>query len=97
MEERILTPHSEGRAGVNISRAKYDQVRSCIIESPVHGDKTYTQLAQDVEASVSSNFDGPVRWHTEVVKLNLEALGVVERLHKTRPQLLRLANEETFN
>ena len=72
-------------------------MRSCFIESLAQGDRAYTQLAQDVEASVTGNFDGSVRWHTEVVKLDLEASAVVERLPKTRPQLLGLADEETIN
>jgi hypothetical protein len=40
---------------------------------------------------VSGNFDGAVGWYTTTVKLDLEARGVIQRIPKSSPQRLRMA------
>ena len=91
MVEKILTKHPEGKAGVNISRAKYEAIKTAVTQSfDAHGAMTYTELAQDVRQRLGDSFEGSIRWHVEVVKLDLEARGIIERVPKTRPQKLRL-------
>ena len=91
MDERILTRHPQGKQGVNISRQKYEAMKNAIVSSLAElGPATHTTLVTDVEKRLAGSFDGSVKWYLETVKLDLEARGVVERMPKTRPQLLRL-------
>jgi len=92
MEERTVTKHPEpGKRGVSIDKAKYDLIRASIMESLRRQEGlTYTELARAVEKGLEGKFDGSIRWYVEVVKLELEAEGIIERVPKTRPQLYRL-------
>ena len=90
MEERILTRHPQGKKGVNISKQKYDAMRAAITKTLAAGDMTHTDLVKGVEQRLQGGFDGSVKWYVETVKLDLEARGVIERVPKTSPQLLRL-------
>ena len=90
MEERILTGHPQGKKGVNISKQKYDAMRAAITKTLAAGDMTHTHLVKGVEQRLQGGFDGSVKWYVETVKLDLEARGVIERVPKTSPQLLRL-------
>ena len=91
MEERILTRHPQGKAGVNISKSKYDAVRLSVVET-LRGSTgmTYSLLAKSVNEKLKDRFEGSVPWYVEVLKLDLEASGVIERVRKTKPGLLRL-------
>lgn len=92
IDERIQTLHpTPGKRGVNISRTKYEQVRSAILDALAGGvELTFTELAQTVEAQLADRFDGSIPWYTVSVKLDLEARGVLERT-ESRPQRLRRA------
>lgn len=92
MDERIQTLHpAPGKRGVKISRAKYEQVRSAILDALAGGvELTFTGLAQAVEAQLADHFDGSIPWYTVSVKLDLEARGVLERTGG-RPQRVRRA------
>ncbi len=89
-EERVLTRHPEGKKGVNISKAKYVVIREAIMECLKSRKLTYTELSRAVEEELSGRFEGSMRWYVEVVKLDLEARGIIERIPKTKPQLYRL-------
>ncbi len=90
MEERILTLHPQGKQGVNITRQRYDAMRAAIVDTLAEGEMAYTKLVEGVEERLQGSFDGSIRWYTETVKLDLEARGVIERVPRTKPQLLRL-------
>ena len=92
MEERILTLHPQGKQGVNITRQKYEAMKAAILDTLSEGEMTYTKLVEGVEQRLAGGFDGSIRWYTETVKLDLEARGVIERVPRTRPQLLRLVS-----
>jgi hypothetical protein len=95
MEEGTLAKHPQGKAGVNISKTKYDAIRKAIMQSlHAHGEMTYTALAKAVEQRLRG-FDGSVRWYTETVKLDLETRRVIERVRNTRPQRLRLISRQS--
>jgi hypothetical protein len=95
MEERTLTKHQRGKAGVNISKRRYEAIRKAIMLSlHAHGEMTYTALAKAVEQRLRG-FDGSVRRYTETVKLDLEARRVIERVQNTRPQRLRLISRQS--
>ena len=91
MSEKILTLHPEDKVGVNISRAKYDAVRTAIVAALADGGTlTFTQLTEEVRQMLGDTFDGSPNWYVTTVKLDLEARGVVERVPQSRPQQLRL-------
>ena len=91
MEDRILTRHPRGKAGVNLSKTKYDAIRLSVVET-LQGTSgmTYSQLAKSVSEKLKDRFEGSVPWYVEVVKLDLEASGVIQRVGKTKQLGLRL-------
>ena len=89
-EERILTKHPEGKTGVNISREKYYAIKTSILECLSEKELTYTDLANCVGETLKGKFEGSISWYVEVVKLDLEARNVIERISKTSLQLYRL-------
>lgn len=93
MAERIMTRHPQGKAGVNIEREKYDQVREAILASiAARGTLPFGQLAEKVGQRLRPDFDGSVGWYTTTVKLDLEARGLIERIPNKSPQELRLVD-----
>ena len=93
MEERILTLHPEKKKGVNISRSKYDQIRSAIQAAlEESGPYTFQGLNEAVTHKLAGKFDGSIRWYFTTVKLDLEARGVIICERKSgQPQMIRLA------
>ena len=85
-EEKILTLHPQGKNGVNISKAKYDQMRAAIVDVlDRYGDMTFTELANCLEGELAGKFDGSVKWYCVSVKQDLEARGVLRFRPKTKP------------
>jgi hypothetical protein len=94
MAEKILTLHPQGKQGVNISRAKYEQMRDTIAQLlQAHGPLTFTDLTRLVNERLTGHFDGSISWYCTTVKLDLEARRVIERIPKTSPPQLRLTAE----
>ncbi|MCE7990927.1 MAG: hypothetical protein HEP71_03065 [Roseivirga sp.] len=91
-EETIMTLHPQGKQGVNISKAKYDQVREVILrviesEQPI----SFTYMAElSKEILTDEKFDGKPLWYITTVKLDLEARKLVVRIPKTSPHELKL-------
>jgi hypothetical protein len=92
MREKIRTLHPEKKQGVNISREKYDIIRSAIL-CVMNRQKeiTFMKLSRAVEKEVNGNFEGSVTWYVTAVKLDMEARGEIKRVPHSRPQLVRLA------
>ena len=94
MEQKILTKHPQGKSGFNISKQKYDVIRAAIMESlRTKGALTHTELAKTVKETLKVKLEGSLNWYLEVVKLDLEARKVIERMPRTRPQSYRLAQD----
>lgn len=75
---RILTLHPKGLKGVNIVKVKYEQVKSAILEElAAGGEQEFGALMQAVEMRLSGEFEGSIGWYFTVVKLDLEARGVL--------------------
>jgi len=89
MADRIMTRHPEGKAGVNIEKAKYDLIKRAILAVLMHkGSATFTELSQTVEKMVRGSFEGKVPWYVVTVKLDLEARGKIRRIMKSGRQVL---------
>ncbi len=94
LSEKILTLHPQGKKGVNISREKYDTIRSFILKTiKKHKRITYQKLNDLAVEKLTNSFDGSVSWYIVSIKLDLEARKIIERIPKTSPHELRLIEE----
>ena len=92
MDEKIMTKHPQGKSGVNISKAKYETIRTAILDAlRDNAPMTFTALTEQVNQEMEGKFEGSISWYVTTVKLDLEARGVIERIPNTNPQQLRLA------
>jgi hypothetical protein len=84
--------HPEGKKNFKISEEKYDTVKGFIIRClKSKGELTHTELIGCVSNGLAAGFDGSISWYVEVVKLDLEARGVLRRTLKSKQQLLSLS------
>lgn len=90
--DRIMTQHPDGKQGVNIDKAKYDQVADAIKSALTDGEISFANLTTTVGESLGETFDGSIGWYVTTVKLDLEARGIIERLPDVSPQHLRLVS-----
>lgn len=92
MKDMIRTLHPAKKQGVNISREKYEVIRTailCVLQA--QKEMPFMKLSRAVEKEVNGNFDGSVMWYVTTVKLDMEARGEVKRVPNSRPQLVKLA------
>ncbi len=90
MEEKIRTFHPQGKAGVNISRRKYDQIKTALL---MIIDENGGEIScQNLTAIAEDRFDGKVGWYVVTVKIDLEARKIIERVPKTSPHRMRRVN-----
>lgn len=90
-EEKILTLHPDGKAGVNILKRRYDVVRETLLNIlEKEGQITFESLADKTIAAIEKDFDGKPLWYVVTVKLDLEARGIIKRIPKTSPHQLAL-------
>ena len=91
MDERIQTLHPDpNKKGVNISRAKYEQMRSAVLAALEQQEpQTFYGLLGSVEELLGGSFEGSTGWYYTSVKLDLEARGEIERIPGTSPQQIR--------
>ncbi len=84
--EKILTLHPDpGKAGVNIDKAKYDQIKKAVLEVLKSQEPmTPSELFDAMTAKLEGKFDGRIGWYTMSLKLDLEARGVIAHDRKTR-------------
>jgi hypothetical protein len=95
-EERILTLHPQGKAGVNIVKSKYDQVKDYILGIlEKEGNISFEDLSDRSQDELQPHFDGKVLWYVVTVKLDLEARGVIERIPRTSPHEIRLTGKKS--
>jgi len=92
MEKKILTRHPDKtKEGVNISKEKYGTIREQIVSIlREDGEVVFKDLPAIVKRKLKGEFDGSFSWYTTVVKLDLEARKIIERVPKTTPQRIRL-------
>lgn len=97
-EERIMTLHPDGKAGVNLLKRRYDIIKDTLLEIlEKDGQMTFESLADRTVEAVEKDFDGKPLWYIVTVKLDLEARGIIERIPKTSPHQLRLSKPLATN
>lgn len=89
VEKKILTKHPLGKSGRNISKAKYDAMRTALVAALRSRELTHAELMRAVAVRLKGRFEANVSWYAETVKLDLEARKVVERT-ASKPQRYRL-------
>ena len=64
MNERILPRHPQGKAGVNIDRAKHETMRGAILEAlRRRGDLTFGGLTEEVGWQLEGKSKGSISWY----------------------------------
>lgn len=90
-EERFMTLHPQGKAGVNVVKRKYQIIRDFILLTLKNEKKiSFQELTKMAVKDLTDSFDGKVVWYMVTVKLDLEARGIIERIPKKSPHELRM-------
>ncbi|MEM8525534.1 MAG: hypothetical protein AAGG68_12915 [Bacteroidota bacterium] len=91
IEEKIMTLHPQGKAGVNILKRRYDFIKNFVVKTiKEHGEISYEELNDLAVKKLIKSFDGKVGWYIVTVKLDLEARNIIERIPKTSPHKIRM-------
>jgi hypothetical protein len=88
-EEKILTKHSLGKSGKNISKEKYETLKDAILSALKNEELTHTELFNQLNKRLENKFAGNISWYGETVKLDLEARKIIERT-PSKPQKYRM-------
>jgi len=88
-EEKILTKHPKGKGGRNISKAKYEAVKSAMLSALKKNELTHAELFRELKKRLKGKFSGNTSWYGETVKLDLEARKKIART-TSKPQKYRL-------
>lgn len=92
-DDKILTLHPDNKKGVNISRHKYEIIKSYILKTLEKlNEISYQELNDLAISDLSDSFDGRVNWYVVVVKLDLEARNIIERIPGTSPHKVRMVS-----
>ncbi len=90
---KIMALHPQGKKGVNILQRRYDVIKEFILKTvKEHSTITYEELNNLAVKELRDTFDGSVRWYVVTVKLDLEARKIIERVPKTSPHEVRVAD-----
>jgi sugar-specific transcriptional regulator TrmB len=88
--EYIETLHPDkAKANKKISLDKYETIKEEMLGILQSSELTHTELMEAIYQKVKETFDGGVQWYGEVVKLDLEARGIIERIGQ-KPEKYRL-------
>lgn len=88
-EEKIFTKHPLGKSGKNISKEKYDILKTTILIALKAKELTHNQLFEQLNKDLEGKFTGNISWYGETVKLDLEARNIIERT-SSKPQKYRI-------
>ena len=88
--DNIQTLHPEpGKKNENIPVEKYDAMKAAIYYVLRRTAPTYSELVLELKDHLKETFPDNISWYAMVVKLDLEAKGMIERT-KTKPQRYRI-------
>ncbi len=87
-----MTLHPRDKKGTNILKLKYNFIKKHILSViKKHKIITFQDLSDILVNQLQNDFDGKVVWDVVMVKLDLEARGIIERIPKTSPHQLKLS------
>jgi hypothetical protein len=89
MDTKIQLIHPAGKKAVRMEDAKYDIIKKYLLQFlNAKGEATHNELQNSVQDAFNQDhivFEGAVGWHTEWVKLDLEARGIIKRHAEKNP------------
>ena len=88
-QELVQTKHPLGKRNKPVGKRDYEVFKAGILAALRRAELTHTELLNGLTKSLKGKFTGNVGWHVMVVKLDLEARGVIERTSSS-PQKYRL-------
>ena len=87
METKIQLQHPQGKKAISMTSTKYEPLKKAIMEVlKEHGPSTQKELMDGVVLFMQADkakFVGSVPWHTEWVKLDMEARKEILRSNST--------------
>ena len=83
--KKYLTWHPLGKPGAFISKKDYDIVRDFILSTLIAEEMTMLDLIALGEQKLAGQIEENIAWHILVVKLDLEARGVILSFLKLAP------------
>ena len=88
--EQIQTLHPQiGKTNKRISLEKYLVIKENILSILSIKEPTHTELMEAIYENLKVTFEGGIQCYGEIVKLDLEAMGIIERTG-SKPEKYRL-------
>jgi len=88
--EQIQTLHPKaGKINKRIALEKYLFIKENILFILSMKEPTHTELMEAIYENLKDTFEGGIQWYGEIVKLDLEARGIIERTG-SKPEKYRL-------
>ena len=88
--EQIQTLHPQiGKTNKRISLEKYLVIKENILSILSIKEPTHTDLMEALYENLKVTFEGGIQWYGEIVNLDLEAMGIIERTG-SKPEKYRL-------
>jgi hypothetical protein len=85
MDPKIQLLHPSGKKAVSIDKAKYDVLKSALLEClRANGESTHANILQCITEDFRKSkikFVGSLEWYLEWVKLDLEARKIIRRIN----------------
>ncbi|MBI4020546.1 MAG: hypothetical protein HY367_04385 [Candidatus Aenigmarchaeota archaeon] len=88
--DKVKAKNPGWKRGLSIDKAKYDVMRSAILDCLKKRQCTHTEMANYTGKKLKGKFPGSIEWYMQVVKRDLEGKGVIGRVPKTSPQLCEI-------
>ena len=85
----VSTKHPLGKSNKPVDKRAYETFKAAILSALRREELTHTELLNELTRSLQDKFTGNVGWHLMVVKLDLEARGLIVRTSSS-PQKYRL-------
>jgi hypothetical protein len=90
---KYLPQHPEGKRTLRVDGDKYQTIYQAFREIVTDSEQEYVleDVTEAIESTLGKTFDGSIQWHVNVVKVDLEARGLIERIPNEQPQKIRLS------
>jgi hypothetical protein len=95
MATKIQLLHPAGKKAIRMEDTKYDIIKKYLLQFlNAKGEATHNELQNFIQDAFGKDhvvFEGAIGWHTEWVKLDLEARGIIKRQTDRNPATYSMA------